>query len=247
MPRPESFTDRVHAAVKRDILIGAVEPAEQLQEGELAKRFAVSKTPVREALNRLVHEGLLDVFPRVGYVVTECTVADAHAIFEFRAILERAAVGLATRYITDTELEQLDAMANLDFRPRQRATYEEFFAQNRRFHLLIAVASRNDELVKAIAGLFDKVDRLLHYRLDVGDARSSLEEMRREHMDLVRALRGRSTDAALAALMDGLDRTRTEVVGALMVDAGRTSVASRAAPRRQNLQHRPNRSAPAAT
>lgn len=247
MPKPESFSDRVYAAVKRDILIGAVEPAEQLQEGELAKRYAVSKTPVREALNRLVHEGLLDVFPRVGYVVTECTVAEAQSIFEFRAILERAAVELAARYVTDTELEQLEAMACLEARPRQRATYEEFFIQNRRFHLLIATASRNSELVNAIAGLFDRVDRLLHYRLDVGDEGSSLEEMRREHLDLVRALRRRDADAALAALMDGLDRTRSEVLSALMADAGPEPVASRAAPRRRRLRRQPNRPAPAAT
>jgi DNA-binding GntR family transcriptional regulator len=247
MPKPESLSDRVHVAVKRDILIGALEPAAQLQEGELAKRYAVSKTPVREALNRLVHEGLLDVFPRVGYIVTECTLAEAQSIFEFRAILERAAVELAARYITDTELEQLEAMANLEARPRHRATYEEFFTQNRRFHLLIATASRNTELVNAIAGLFDRVDRLLHYRLDLGDEDSSLEEMRREHLDLVRALRARDAQAALPALMDGLDRTRSQVLSALMADAARGPAESRAAPTRGRPQRRPDRLAPAAT
>ena len=247
MPKPESFSDRVYAAVKRDILIGAVEPAEQLQEGQLAKRYGVSKTPVREALNRLVHDGLIDVFPRVGYVVTECTVAEAQSIFEFRAILERAAVELATRYITDTELEQLEAMANLEARPGQRATYEDFFTQNRRFHLLIATASRNSELVNAIAGLFDRVDRLLHYRLDCGDEDSSLEEMRREHVDLVRALRSRDGHAALAALMDGLDRTRNQVVSALVADAGPKPVAPRATPQRRRLRRQPDRSTRAPT
>jgi DNA-binding GntR family transcriptional regulator len=247
MPKPESFSDRVYAAVKRDILVGVLEPAERLQEGQLATRYAVSKTPVREALNRLVHEGLLDVFPRVGYVVTDCTVAEAQSIFEFRAILERAAVELAARYITDTELEELEAMANLEARPGQRSTYEEFFAQNRRFHLLIATASRNGELVNAIAGLFDRVDRLLHYRLDFGEEGSSLESMRSEHLDLLAALRARDADAALEALMDGLDRTRTDVLRALMADAGSESGASGSAPRRRRPSRRADRPTHAAT
>src|ERR1700733_8084427 len=131
MQRPDSLSDRVYGEIKRDILSGAFGPRTHLREGELARRFSVSKTPVREALGRLVHEGLLEVFPRVGYAVAECSVADAQSILEYRAIIECAAVELAARYITDAELEQLEAMANLDVRPRQRATYDEFFSQNR--------------------------------------------------------------------------------------------------------------------
>lgn len=216
MPHVESLSDAVYAEVKRGILTGALEPAERLQEGGLAKRYSVSKTPVREALNRLVHEGLLDVFPRVGYVVTECSVADAQSILDFRAILERAAIGLAVRYVTDSELARLETLANLDVRPRERPTYEEFFSQNRRFHLLIATASRNPELASAIEGLFDRVDRLLHYRLDIGDEESLLDEMRDEHVAVVSALRSKDPDAAQSALMVGLDRTRSQVLTALM-------------------------------
>ena len=231
MARLDSLSDAVYVEVKRDILAGVLEPAARLQEGDLAKRYSVSKTPVREALNRLVHEGLLEVFPRVGYVVTECSVADAQSTFEFRAILECAAVELATRYITDSELEQLEALALLDVRPRERATYEEFFLQNRRFHLLIATASRNGELASAIEGLFDRVDRLLHYRLDVGDEPSLLEEMRDEHVALVSALRRQQPDEARAALMEGLDRTKSQVLSVLMAsdhDPAAPSVSTRA-------------------
>jgi DNA-binding GntR family transcriptional regulator len=216
MQRPDSLSDRVYGEIKRDILSGAFGPGTHLREAELARRFSVSKTPVREALGRLVHEGLLDVFPRVGYAVTECSVGDAQSILEFRAIIECAAVELAARYITDTELEQLEAMANLDVRPRQRATYDEFFSQNRRFHLLIARASRNAELARAIAGLFDRVDRLLRYRLDIADEQSSLDEMREEHTALVDALRSRDPATARSTLVEALDRTRVHVLIALL-------------------------------
>lgn len=235
MPRVDSLSDAVYADVKRDILTGSLEPAARLQEAELAKRYSVSKTPVREALNRLVHEGLLDVFPRVGYIVSQCSVTDAQSVFEFRAILECAAVDLATRYITDSELEQLEALATLDVRPREPATYEEFFLQNRRFHLLIAAASRNPELASAIEGLFDRVDRLLHYRLDIGDDASLLDEMCHEHGALVNALRQKQPDAARSALMEGLDRTRSQVLAVLMApdrDPAASSVAKRTSTRR---------------
>ena len=234
MPVPESLSDRVFHAVKRDILSGVLEPGQRLQEGELAKQHSVSKTPVREALTRLVHEGLLDVFPRVGYVVTDCSVGEAQAIFEFRAILECAAVELAARYVTDPELDQLEAMANLDVNPGQRSTYEEFFAQNRRCHLLIADASRNPELAKAIAGLFDRVDRLLHYRLDSADEELSLREMRQEHRALVEALRERDPDVARGALTEGLNRTRSQVLTTLLA----SEAGSRPSPSAQRTRRR---------
>src|SRR5436190_1701331 len=107
---PASYTllrDRVYAEIKEDILTGVLAPGQLLQEGQLAQRFKTSKTPVREALARLVQEDLLEAFPRVGYVVTDCTVEDAQAVLDFRAILEGAAIELAARYITEAELAQL--------------------------------------------------------------------------------------------------------------------------------------------
>lgn len=206
--------DSVYEGIRQDILSGVLAPGERIQEAPLAKRFETSKTPVREALARLVQEGLLEVFPRVGYVVTDCPVEDAQVVLEFRCILELAAADLAARYITDAELTHLEAMSELDFRSRDPLTYREFFEQNRRFHRVIARASRNRYLDEAIERVFDKVDRLLHYRLDLSE--SDVERMRTEHRALVSALRTRDHEKVRDAVLLGLDKTRDEVLEALM-------------------------------
>jgi DNA-binding GntR family transcriptional regulator len=206
--------DTVYEAIKRDIITGALQPGERLHEVQLAERFATSKTPVREALNRLVQDDLLAVFARVGYAVTPCTVEDAHAVFDFRAILEGAAVELAARYITDAELTQLATMAELDFEPRNTASYDLFFERNRQFHVVIAGASRNPHVTDAVVRVFDKVNRLLHYRLDL-DA-SSVEHMRQEHRAIVGALERRDPETARQVMVSALIHSKEEVVKAMM-------------------------------
>jgi DNA-binding GntR family transcriptional regulator len=206
--------DSVYENIKQDILSGVLAPGQRIQETPLAERFKTSKTPVREALARLVQESLLEVFPRVGYVVTDCTVEDAQAVLDFRCILELAAADAAARYITDAELTQLEAMSELDFRSKDTLTYRGFIEQNRRFHRVIAQASRNQYLLEAIEQVFDKVDRLLHYRLDVSE--SDVERLRSEHRDVVSALRTRDPENVRKAVLLGLDKTKAEVLEVLM-------------------------------
>jgi DNA-binding GntR family transcriptional regulator len=211
----ESLADQVHRALLKDILAGAYEPGERLNEGVLARRFGVSKSPVREALARLVGESQLEVYPRIGYAVTAITADDVEDLFEYRTILEGAAAELAATRITTTELQRLDVLTDVAFSARARETYAAFFAQNREFHLQIARASRNAHLVRALAGVFDKVDRALRYRLDVDTA---VERMQTDHRRLVDVLR--SSDGALAKrlaieqIREGKDR----VIEGLLVE-----------------------------
>jgi len=215
---PTLLRDTVYNAVKHDILTGDIAPGEQLQEATLAERFGISKTPVREALTRLVQDELLEVFPRLGYVATDSTPQGAHELLEYRALLESAAIELAARYITVTELLELETLTELDFRSHDRDSYKSFLVENRRFHLVIAAASRNRYLLDAISRLFDKVDRLLHHRLDVSDG--DIELFRDEHRSVVVALRAHDPARARDALLVGLDRTREAAFAALV---GRSS------------------------
>lgn len=210
--------DSVYEGLKREIVTGALSPGEQIQEAQLAERFETSKTPVREALARLAQDGLLDVLPRVGYIVSSYTLEQAQALFDFRAILEGAAAELAARYVTEGELRQLDAMCELDYSSGQPSSYAAFFEVNRRFHLLVARASRISYLVDALDRIFDQVDRLLHIRLDL---RASHEQIAAEHRGVVVALRQRDPETARAAMLVGLDATRDLVLN-FLVHGGET-------------------------
>ena len=187
-------------------------PGTRLQEGTLAAELDVSKTPVREAMGRLVHEHLLEVYPRLGYTVTAISPEDALALMEYRDVLEGAAAELAARYITDSELIQLESLLDIDYQSADRATYASFLSQNRRFHLLVARASRNSYLADALDKVFDDVDRLLTHRLD---AAVPVDEVTSEHRLVVNALRSGDPGSARVAMLQGLHNTRQAALESL--------------------------------
>src|SRR5512138_2118092 len=81
--------------LRQDILACRLAPGAELREGELAERFSVSKSPVRDALSRLVQEGLVHVMPRQGYRVAPISLRDARDMFAYRAVLEGACARIA--------------------------------------------------------------------------------------------------------------------------------------------------------
>ena len=205
--------DSIHSVIKQEIISGELSAGDQLNEAEIARRFETSKTPAREALTRLAQEGLLTVLPRIGYIVTVTTAEQAQAIFDFRAILEGAAAELAAHYATEGELRQLKQICELDYQAEKAASYADFFDRNRRFHLLVATASRNPLLVDALEHLFDQINRLLHRRLENA---TGGEQMAADHRLVVDALSSRDPAGARAAMLTGLDRTRDAVLATLL-------------------------------
>ena len=82
--------ERLYQEIKRDILSGVFRMGDRLPVEALAAQHRVSKTPVREALSSLEHEGLVQIVPRVGYFVAQLTVQDVQELFQLRLILEGA-------------------------------------------------------------------------------------------------------------------------------------------------------------
>ena len=84
--------DSVFGRIRADILACALTPGRILQEKDLAARYAVSKSPVRDALLRLQEQGLIEVMPRKGYRVLPISLSDARDLYETRILLEKASI-----------------------------------------------------------------------------------------------------------------------------------------------------------
>ena len=84
--------DGVYEQIRADILSCALVPGSAVYENELAQRYSVSKSPVRDALLRLQEHGLVEVLPRKGYRIRPISIADAHDLYEMRVLLEKASV-----------------------------------------------------------------------------------------------------------------------------------------------------------
>ncbi len=86
-PNSESVKLRAYRLLKADIVRGVFDMGEKLNENQLARRYEVGKTPIREALGMLQQEGFVQAVPRVGYLTSQLTVRDVDDIFELRLIV----------------------------------------------------------------------------------------------------------------------------------------------------------------
>lgn len=87
----ELLSDQVYAVIRRSIINGDARPGERIKEGDIARELGVSQAPVREALKRLAHEGLVTYLPRRGNFVTEISTEAAADAREVRAVIEALA------------------------------------------------------------------------------------------------------------------------------------------------------------
>lgn len=204
----EGLTSRAEAitqALRGVIISGEITPGQVLFEGDLARRFRVSKTPVREALNVLGAQGFLQVIPYRGYLVAPVSLADVKDLFEARIVLEEAIAGLAAERISEEALARLAEIGRADLTFPNETSEDRFawMAQNKAFHLEITRATGNRELLSIMDLVLDKVSRVvfLYY------SKASLEEHRPGHLTIVEALRSRDPTRARRAMREHIEVT----------------------------------------
>ena len=205
---PELLRDQIYHNIKRDILSGVYQPGEQLSANQLAERYLISATPVREALNALEQEGLVNVFPRIGYFVSQVTVQDIRSMYDYRIILEGASAEMAALYITKEELEALARIPS-DYIVGDNDSYLEYLKNNREFHLSVARASHNHFLAKAVAMMLDQTQRLVF--LGIASTQHT-DEILRAHPMLVQALRERNATVAREIMIEGIKAARDAAI-----------------------------------
>jgi DNA-binding GntR family transcriptional regulator len=206
-----SKADQVHAQLKEEIELGELAPGAALSELSLVERTGASRTPVREALRRLAAEGLVDLTPRLGARVSRVSLQSVRDLFEFRQLLEPAAIRQATEAAaSDPALRRtFTAMrgefARIQKRAPSQARARDFYELADRFDWAVVDATRNEHLRRAIADLRPHTARLRNLshvdpqRVDVSVA---------EHLVICDALLGGDADEAAA-------RTAEHLVGSL--------------------------------
>lgn len=190
--RTSDSVRKVYDEVRRMATDFELRPDSRVNEVELAHRFSVSRTPVREALNRLVIEGLITLVPNKGFYCRSLTKEEIFNLFEVRAGLEHVAAKSAIKRASDEALGLIarsweEVAANTDLRQSQ-----DLAILDEAFHEQIAAASSNAELLNTL--------RLVNVRLRF--ARRIVIEMRdrdgvfSDHREITKALRSRDTAKA---------------------------------------------------
>jgi len=201
--------DIIYQSIRRAIITLELEPGEILTEVDLSKQYNVSKTPAREALIVLAHEGFIEAIPRTGYRVTSVSMQDALEIFHLRILLEVEAAGLAADRISDDEITALKENVYRESQFSQQSinydTYWKLYQLNQEFHYSIALASRNSRLANLIKQLIDEMERVLSWDPNLG-------EDFEDHNTIVDALEQRNKTKAEKAMKNHIKATRSRIL-----------------------------------
>lgn len=209
---PAAMPDRLYALLKHRILTCAMKPGERIVEKAICTEMSVSRTPLRETINRLALEGLVLLTPYRGYAVAPVTIGSFRELCEVRRIIEPEAAALAAARATAEQLAALRAEAELKYTPGQPDTYGGYLRANSRFHRALVRCTGNSLLEAMVTSALDRHQRPLYLGLDVGlDAAAATSE----HAQLVEALGTHDAVRARSLMIDHVSRAEERIVGAL--------------------------------
>ena len=185
---------RVFHALRKDILACNIRPGEEVREFELARRFGVSKSPIRDALQKLEFEGLVEIVPRKGHRVTPISVSDAEDMLDLREILETGALRHAVK-ASEQVLHALDELRETD-----TENIDDFADYNRRFHMRLCELTGNQRLSDTMARLMENYDRLCVVSLTAQrDVTGGMSTALADHNAIIDALQSRNAASAIRA------------------------------------------------
>ena len=212
LPDQRTLAGPIAERLRELIIEGKLKPGARLNERLLCDQLRVSRTPLREALRRLAHEGLVTLIANRGAFVSEMSRDSVRESFEIMGALEALAGELACARITDAEIAEIEALTFEMLACHARRDLPEYYRLNRAIHDRIATAARN--------ALLDEMSHKLNLRIQNLRFRSNLDQNKwdgavRDHQQMVELLRARD-GPALASLMREHLRRKADAVIAML-------------------------------
>ncbi|THD48962.1 MAG: GntR family transcriptional regulator [Bradyrhizobium sp.] len=189
--------ERLAEQIAASVLSGEFAPGLRLDEAMLAARYAVSRTPVREALRQLASSGLIVLKPRRGATVADATSAQLESLFGAMAEIEAACARLAAMSMTPIERRRLQSLHESMTALTRRDERDEYAAANVAFHTCIYAGAHNEILADFAAGLRR---RLAPFRRAQFRTEGRLARSHSEHATVVDAILACDAAAAHAAM-----------------------------------------------
>jgi DNA-binding GntR family transcriptional regulator len=195
----------------RDMAISyQLKPGERLSEIELAERLGVSRTPVREALARLVNDGFLLPATR-GFVRRPLDVQETLDLYEARVAVESACLSLAILRATDEDIAQARRYLAGSQKAPLDTPVEQLVELDEGFHLRIADMARNQELRRMLGVLNERI-RFIRW-IDMENVGRNATQ--KEHQQILKALAARDETAAQRVLKEHIGLRKEQIVDAI--------------------------------
>jgi DNA-binding GntR family transcriptional regulator len=200
----DTISDSAVAAVRTMIVDGRLAAGARINEVHLSQALGISRTPLREALNRLSQEGALIATPRVGYSVRPLTFEEFDQIYDIRPLLDPEALRLAGL----PSAEKLERLNALNHRVEAARKPDEAIALDDEWHFLLIGDCPNKVLLEMIAQIVRRT-----HRYEIALMRDNRNVLRAglDHRGILAALRRRDLTAACAALKKNLQTGKVPI------------------------------------
>ena len=213
MASNQSSVDKIYDQVRAMATNFESKPDERINEGELANRLGTSRTPLREALNRLVAEGFLTFQNGRGFFCRSLDPAQILALYEARQAIECEALRLAVQRASDEEIaEVLDFLNATESAYTSSASTQELVELDEAFHLRIVRMAKNAEFERLLANVNAKI-RYVRW-IDINARRGVTPAA---HVRIAKALQARDEDMAVAELRDHIGKRSEEATEAVRI------------------------------
>ncbi len=226
------LSTKVLAAMRVRILSGAVPAGARLTERSVAKDLGVSPTPVREAITRLEHEGLVRIIPRVGAIVRETSPDRVLQLFEVREALECKAISLFAERATEVDIRVVSQLAERRDHLRPGEHSPEIYDNDHNFHTFIQEHCGNKELARSVETL-DLIGQCLSWTTFVqGTPGREGIVLQPGHVEMVKAIVDRDSKLAESVMAEHIRAAARAVsmaaaLSRLSVENGHESAAER--------------------
>jgi len=205
---PAVAPSHVYDRIKAMATTFRLRPGERVNELELARQLGVSRTPVREALNRIAAEGFLVATPHRGYTVRALDAQQLMALYEYRATVELGVVRLVCARASDQALAELArSVEGSRDEVETDAQALRLLSRDEAFHEHLASLAGNPEFLRSVRSLNERI-RFPRWI----DLKARRGQTRNDHPDIVRALQSRDVAAVQALMSQHIDKHLDQVV-----------------------------------
>ncbi len=190
----------IYEELRKQILTLRLKPGTPLDEVSLAAQFSLSRSPVRDALARLISEGLVTILPNRTLLVTPFEIEEFPHYISALDLIQRVVTRLAALHRTDEDLVHIRAADAAYLNAVSTGDFQAMSETNKALHMAIAEAGKNPYFINYYEKLLGEGQRLLHLHFDyIISAASTSTSIGRDHDEIVNAIQARNPDEAESA------------------------------------------------
>lgn len=217
MGNPESSVARVYLSLRQMAIDFEFMPEQRINETQLTKTLNVSRTPLREALNRLVAEGFLTFELGRGFFCRPLSPDKIHELYQLRSALETEAVIRAIETSTDHDIQAVADYLGISEKIYQHCQdINELLCMDEEFHMKLAGLSGNQELLKMLGNINERIRyvRMINLKMirDDQDRPDNQNESLMKHRDIIDAVLKRDQQGAIKALRNHIERRSEQTI-----------------------------------